>query len=219
MYISSLITVATLAQIASARFNESKCPLPHEIQAPGLADRFDLHRNYPGTYYELAFHDILQWACPAVSCVNTNKTIQTYSDGQEYVNEAWGLKCLGADYPQVLLNNVTDIPGHFEAFVPVTTVPFLPKALLGNVKFPNTVVDFVPGDAGWTLEFQCVELPVLGVVYTGINFYSKNTTEEAFQEMSSAAQRSGIDYFYSRPVGPTLRRVPHDTCAGQTVIV
>jgi len=204
--------------LASAVFNESRCPLPHEIQAADLADRFDLYGNYPGMYYELAFHDVLQFVCPKVSCVNTNKTLQKYADGQEYVNEAWGLKCLGHDYPQVLLNNVTDTPGHFEAFVDAGKLGKL-TGLLGNVIFPNTVIDFVPGDAGWTVEFQCVEIPVLGVVYTGINYYSKNTTEEAFQDMDAAAKRAGIDFYFTRPFGPTLRRVPQDDCAFDSVIV
>jgi hypothetical protein len=197
--------------VALGRFNNSKCPLPHELQAEGLADRFDLHNNYPGHYYELAFHDILQWVCPTVTCVDTNKTVRKYSDGQEYVNEAWGLECFGKDYPQVLENNVTDIPGHFTAFVPVTKMPFLPKGLLKKVLFPNTVVDFRPGDQGWTVEFQCVELPHLGVVYTGINYYSKNTTEEAFQDMDAAAKKAGIDYYFTQ-FGPTIRRVPQDNC-------
>jgi len=208
-----------LPMMASARFNNSKCPLPHELQAEGVAQRFDLHNNYPGMYYELAFHDILQFVCPAVTCVNTNKTIQKYPDGQELVNEAWGLKCLGTDYPQVLLNNVTDIPGHFEAFVPATKIPGLPKDLLGDILFPNTVVDFVPGDQGWTLEFQCVELPVTGVVYIGINYYSKNTTEEAFQDMDAAAKKSGIDFYTTQFGKPHLRRVPQDNCDGSAALV
>jgi len=204
--------------LASARFNNSKCPLPHELQAEGLAQRYDLHGNYPGMYYELAFHDILQWVCPKVTCVNTNKTIETYPDGQEYVNEAWGLKCLGKDYPQVLLNNVTDIPGHFEAFVPATKIPGLPESFISDLLFPNTIIDFVDGDAGWTLEFQCVEVPVLGVVYTGINYYSKNTTEEAFQDMDAAAYKAGIDYYFTQ-AGPTIRRVPQDNCNGDSALV
>lgn len=200
-----------LPALVVARFNNSKCPHPKELQAEGLASRFDLHGNYPGRYFELAFHDILQFVCPKVTCVDTNKTVRVYPDKQEYVNEAWGLECLGASYPQVLLNNVTDIPGHFAAYVPAAAVPGVPKSLLKNVLFPNTVVDFRSGDAGWTLEFQCVEIPLLGVVYTGINYYSKNTTEEAFQDMDAAAKKAGIDYYFTQ-LGPTIRRVPQDNC-------
>jgi len=207
-----------LPVLASAKFNNSKCPAPHELQAEGLTQRFDLHNNYPGLYYELAFHDILQFVCPVVTCVNTDKSIQTYPDGQEYVDEQWGLTCLGKSYPQVLENNVTDIPGHFAAFVPATKIPGLDPDVLGDVLFPNTVVDFVPGDQGWTLEFQCVDSPDKGVVYIGVNYYSKNTTEEAFQDMDAAAKKSGIDFYTSQKGKPTLRRVPQDNC-GSSVLV
>merc|ERR1712139_225863 len=122
----------------------------------------------------------------------------------------WGLKCLGKDYPQVLENNVTDIPGHFVAYVPATKIPGLPEDIMGDLLFPNTIVNYVPGDQGWTLEFQCVEVPHLGVVYTGINYYSKNTTEEAFQDMDAAARKAGIDFYTQTK----FRRVPQDKCNG-----
>ena len=95
-----------------------------------MRDCLDSRERARSLYYELAFKDILQAACPAVTCVHTNKTIETYPDGQVYVNESWGLRCLGNSYPQILLNNVTDDPGHFLAFVPVAKVPGVPKGLL-----------------------------------------------------------------------------------------
>merc|ERR1719359_371090 len=119
----------------------------HEIQnAARIAAGYDLEKAYPGFYYELAFHDILQAACPKVTCVNSNKTVHTYPDGQVYVNEAWGLECLGKPYPQVLLNNVTSMPGYFLAYVPIAKVPGVPKSLLKKAVFPNMIVDRKPGN-------------------------------------------------------------------------
>ena len=44
-------------------FNCTKCPAHHEMQLPHFFESgYDLHKNYPGMYYELAFHDILQVA-------------------------------------------------------------------------------------------------------------------------------------------------------------
>ena len=109
-------------------------------------------------YYELAFHDILQATCPKVTCVHSNKAVEVYPDNKVYVNETWGLRCLGKSYPQILLNNATQDPGFFEAFVPVAKVPGIPAGLLKDLVFPNMVVDFKAGSAGWTVEFQCLAL-------------------------------------------------------------
>jgi hypothetical protein len=214
-----LLTISALA--ADAHWNHSKCPSALEVQAPHVASSFTLEQ-YEGYYYELLFHDILQAACPRVSCVNTNMTKRVYDDGQVYVHEDWGLHCLGKSYPQVLLNNVTDIPGYLLAEVPIASVPGVPKTLLENVVFANTVVDYKAGDDGWTLQFQCVDLPLLGVVYTGINFYAKNTSEAAYQELAAAAKKSGIDYYLSFSgtgikTGFNNRRVDHSKCSDEPV--
>merc|ERR1719453_481689 len=96
----------------------------------------------------MAFHDYFQAMCPAVTCVNSNKTLRTFSDGVQYINEDWGLQCLGADYPQVLQNNVTDVPGQFQAFV---GGGFL-KALIGDVMFPTPlwITRQDPMDGHWS---------------------------------------------------------------------
>merc|ERR1712137_1292146 len=89
----------------------------------------------------------------------------------------------------------------------------LPKGLLKNVLFPNIVVDRKPGPDGWTLEFQCVDF--LGhVPYIGINFYARNRSEAAYEEMYSAAQRSGIDFYFGKDLNRKLnfRRVSHSDC-------
>ena len=133
-------------------------------------------------------------------------TKSVYDNGQVYVHEDWGLHCLGKSYPQVLLNNVTEIPGNLLAEVPIASVPGVPKSLLEN--------------DGWTLQFQCVDLPHLGVVYTGINFYAKNTSEAAYQELAAAAKASGIDYYLSLSgtgvkTGFNNRRVDHSKCSDE----
>jgi len=202
----------SLAVPAAAIFNFTKCPTLHEFQAAHVATDFDLD-EYKGFYYEMAFHDYFQAMCPAATCVNSNKTIETFSDGQGYVNEVWGLQCLGADYPQDLQNNLTDVPGQFQAFV---GGGFL-KAIIGDVMFLNTVVDHKTGPDGWSLEFQCVDKKVLGishVTYIGINFYARQPTEEAYQEMIEAGKKSGIDFYYGVD-SLTFRRVNHTGCTNE----
>jgi hypothetical protein len=207
-----MLKYLALPTVVAGTFNFTRCPSLHEFQASHVATDFDLE-EYKGFYYEMAFHDIFQALCLKASCVNSNKTIETFSDGQGYVNEEWGLQCFGKDYPQVLQNNLTDVPGQFQAFV---GGGFL-ESIIGNVVFPNTVVDHKPGPDGWSLEFQCVEQKVLGiwhVPYIGINFYARQPTEQAYQEMIEAGKKSGIDFYYGSS-GFNFRRVDHTNCSNE----
>lgn len=206
----AIMVVAALPASVHSIFNFSKCPSIHEVQNPHVPQLLDM-KEYQGFYYELAFHDYLQALCPSVGCVNSNKTMHTYDDGQVYVNEDWGMQCLGKDYPQVLLNNLTDTPGYFLSYV---GGGFL-KAI-GSVLFPNIVVDYKPGPDGWTLEFQCVDLKG-HVPYIGINFYARQRTEAAYQEMYDAAVKSGIDFYFGKGLNRkwNYRRVPHGKCTNE----
>merc|ERR1712216_522165 len=87
--------------------------------------------------------------------------------------------------------------------------------LLKNVIFPNYVVEFVPGEKGWTLEFQCWE--ELGKVrYIGVNFYARNTTDAAYDDMMAAAKKSGIGfYFHGGDTGFNFRKVDHTNCTNE----
>merc|ERR1719231_1684337 len=120
---------------------------------------------------------------------------------------------MGTSYPQVLLNNITDDDGFFLAFVPTSKVPFLPKGVLAGVTFPNMVVDFKQGESdGWTLEFQCWEYKG-HVRYIGVNFYARNTTDAAYEEMLAVAKQSGIDYYFNNgTTGFNYRRVNNTGC-------
>jgi len=203
-----MLVSLSLLPIAAATFNYSKCPSIHEVQAARVVKEFDMD-DYVGYYYELAFHDILQAACPKVTCVNSNKTLHQYADGQNYISEAWGLSCLGHEYPQVLLNNITDEIGFFKSFVPIAKLPGIPTGLLKYLVFPNIVIDRKTGPNGWTLEFQCVDF--LGhVPYIGINFYAKDTSEATYKEMLASAKASGIDFYFGS--GFSFRRVDHSNC-------
>merc|ERR1711934_1290642 len=208
---------APVQQRAPPQFNFTKCPALHEVQQPHFKESgYDLHKTYPGVYYELAFHDILQAMCPSVSCVNSNKTVRTYPNGQVYVHEDWGLECMDHSYPQVLLNNITKDDGFFLAFVPTSKLPFVPKGLLAGVTFPNMVVDFKQGESdGWTLEFQCWEYKG-HVRYIGVNFYAKQDTDEAYEAMMNASKVSGIDFFFNGgKTGFNFRRVSHKNCPSE----
>lgn len=193
------------------KFNNSKCPSFAELRSPHVVAEFDYNRDIPGFYYELALHDLTQYPlCPSQpKCISSNKSIAEHSDGQKYVDDAWNLYCINGYYPQTLLFNVTDEPGYLRGYVPVTKIPFLPKSIVANTVFPDTVVDFKPGPDGWVLEFQCVE--ALGrVIFTGVNFYSKANTEENYQEMLAAGKARGIDFYWNQGLG--LKRVNHTGC-------
>ena len=129
------------------------------------------------------------------------------------MNDAWNLYCLSKYYPQTLLFNVTDTPGYLRGYVPVTKIPFLPKSVVANTVFPDSVVDFKAGPEGWVLEFQCVSAKIFGhskVFFTGINFYSKVNSEANYQEMLAAGKARGIDFFWNQGLG--LSRVNHTGC-------
>ena len=110
---------------------------------------------------------------------------------------------------QVLLFNTTTEKGYLRGYVPTTKIPFLPKGLVKNLLFPDTIIDFKSGPEGWLLEFQCVE-HFGRVLFTGVNFYSKTKTEQAYQEMLAAGKSRGIDFFWN--VGEGLHIVNQTGC-------
>lgn len=213
-----LVVLALCASVTSAslgatppQFNNSKCPSFEELRAPHVLESFDTDRDIPGFYYELALHDVTQFPlCPSQPrCISSNKTLQTHSDGQQYVNDAWNLFCFGHYYPQTLLFNTTSDAGYLRGYVPTTKIPFLPRGLVKDLLFPDTVVDFKAGPDGWLLEFQCVE-HFGKVLFTGINFYSKANTEQAYQEMLAAGTARGLDFYWKQGLG--LKRVNQTDC-------
>jgi len=203
------IAAVGTAAIEVPQWNDTKCPAFWELQRPGM-EHFSID-ELPGYYYELAFHDVTQYPlCMSKSkCITSEKAIQTHADGVKYVNDTWDLQCFGHPYPQTLLFNITDQPGYLRGYVPATAIPFLPKNIVANTIFPDTVVDFKSGPEGWALEFQCVEWKG-SVRFIGINYYSKLKTEEAFQEMDKAARARGLGFYMDKGFG--LRRVDHSDC-------
>merc|ERR1740129_2389793 len=99
----SSISVAVMASVISRAaaqsptqppsFNNTKCPGFWELQTPGMKT-FD-YRDLQGFYYELAFHDMTQYPlCPfKAKCITSSKRIQSYADGQKFVNDTWDLQC------------------------------------------------------------------------------------------------------------------------------
>lgn len=197
------VLVCLAVASAAPQFNNTKCPAFWELQAPHVPTDFALD-ELPGLYYELALHDVTQYPlCPSKpACISSGKAIQSHSDGVRFVNDTWNLYCLGKYYPQTLLFNVTDHPGYFEGYVPVTKIPFLPPKVVASLVFPDTVVDFKSGPEGWALEFQCVEFKG-HVVFVGINFYSKTKTKAAYDEMYKAGVAAGIDFYWNQHRGLT----------------
>ena len=189
------------------------CVLP--VQAAHVATTFDFARDVPGFYYELAFHDVTQRPlCPAPPrCITSQKTVQVHSDGVRYVNDTWDLQCFGHPYPQTLLFNETADNGSLRGYVPTTLIPFLPKGILSDYVFADTIIDYKSGPDGWLLELQCVE--ALGSVkFVGINMYAKLKTEAAFGEMYAAAMARGLGFWMNaKPWG--LSRVNHTDCPNE----
>jgi len=217
-----LLCAVSASAYGVPQFNNSRCPASWELQAPHMRG-FNIN-DLPGYYYELAFHDITQYPlCPSRSrCITSNKAIQSHSDGVKFVNDTWNLACYEHPYPQTLLFNVTDTPGYLRGYVPDTAIPFLPKGVVSGTVFPDTIVDFKAGPKGWALEIQCVEVTVWHipraekrVAFIGINYYSKDNSEEAFQEIDAAARARGLYYYIDQggvPGSKGLRRVNHTGC-------
>lgn len=208
---ATLLAAAASAQpLTPPKFNMTKCPSFHELRAPHITESLS-KKDIPGFYYELALHDLTQYPlCPQQpKCITANKTLEVHPDGVEYVKDVWNLNCFGHFYPQVLLFNITADPGYLEGYVPVTKIPFLPKKIVASTVFPDTIIDFKAGPDGWLLEFQCIEF-MNRVIFTGINFYSKQQTEQAYNEMRDAGTAQGIDFFWNQGLG--LRRVNFDDC-------
>jgi len=199
---------------AMPQFNGTKCPAYWELQTPHMSRDFNM-KQLDGYYYELAFHDATQNPlCPnrVPRCITSDKAVQTYPDGVRYVNDTWDLQCFGVEYPQTLLFNETDKPGFVNGYVPVTKIPFLPKSVVSKLVFPNTIVDFKAGPQGYSLEMQCVEW--LGrIVFVGINYYTKEKTEAAFQQIDKVARAQGLGYFLDKNAG--VHRVNHTGCKNE----
>lgn len=198
---------------AAPKFNNTKCPAFWEMQTARMKD-FKLEM-VPGFYYELAFHDYTQFPIcpdPHPKCITANRTIGTHKNGVRFMDDYWNLGCFGKMYPQDLIFNVTDSPGFFHGYVPVTKIPGLPPGIAANTVFPATVVDFQPGEDGWSLELQCVEA-LGGVKFVGINFYAKQRTAKAYNEMYAVLAETGIDFYALHGLG--LRNVSHQDCAAE----
>jgi len=171
-------------------------------------------KEIEGFYYELAYHDITQYPmCPDKHsrCITSSKAVQTYPDGQKFVNDTWHLSCFGKSYPEELLFNVTDEPGHLKGYISPRYLPIL-KHKISSLVFPDTVVDYKPGLHGWVIEIQCME--GLGrVLFVALNFYSKDKSEANFNEMNAAARARGLGFYMDAGFG--LSRVDHSNCPNE----
>lgn len=214
------LALATFAAAAAAvhaqsvpQWNHTKCPAFWELQAPHVATDFRLE-HIDGYFYELAFHDYTQYPlCPFnPRCITSSKALQKYADGTVFVNDTWNLNCAGAFYPQQLLFNSTEHPGYFLGYVPEAKIPFLPKGIIKNMVFPDTVVDFKAGPKGWVLEMQCMQLGPI-ITFVGINFYAKTTDDATLKEMEAAARARGLGIYMDH--GEGLTRVNHTGCPGE----
>lgn len=205
--------LAATGAAAQPRFNNTECPRFWEMQTERMKDfRLD---QVVGYYYELAFHDVTQYPLcfdPHPRCITANRTVGKHADGVVFMDDDWNLGCFGQFYPQDLIFNKTEFPGYFKGYVPVTKIPGLPKGIVANVVFPNTMVDFKDGPDGWSLEFQCVE-HFGRVLFIGINFYAKQRSEAAFQEMLAVTKATGIDFYAQQGFG--LKRVDHTNCSNE----
>lgn len=109
----------------------------------------------------------------------------------------------GKNYPSALSFNLTNQTGVFEGHWP----------LFKSLRIPDVLVDFKSdaetGQYAWVLELQCTGGD--NAFFVGINFYSRDKTTEAFQEILASAKAHGIDrYWNSTKAGLTM--VNHTGC-------
>lgn len=202
MWYPFLFSCLGLLSIRGARFNDTKCPHPWEMQSDFVKKNFNISK-FVGDYFELALHDYTQYPiCFAgPRCMKSHKV---FDKSLNQINDTFQLYCLGNDYPFTFHFKLTNILGHFNG-----TVSILPEIL-----FPDTVVDAKEGPDGryeWAIEVQCVE-KYDRVLFVGINWYSRfnDTSDEYVDMLLDAARQRGLGVYMDQ--GSKVYRVEQTHC-------
>merc|ERR1719238_608118 len=103
------LTTFALVSLSNAQidevpqFNNTLCPAWYELQAPNMKN-FNMEK-FPGTYYELAFHDRTQYpTCPSKpACIRSQKSwVADVEDGHSQIKDEFTLGCFGNLYTEPL---------------------------------------------------------------------------------------------------------------------
>lgn len=213
------LCILSLLSLSNAlSFNMSSCPAYYELQSESVARNFDIAK-FPGTYYEVLFHDYTQFpTCLSLSCVRSQKAMVHLDDNQAQIVDTFTIGCFGAPFSLPLYFNATSNNGYFEGYL--KNAPTWWKILEPGEFYPDTIVDFEedpqdPGQYKWVIEFQCKEATVLGhkfVSFTGINFYSKyyQVDENYLNNMVTRARAAGLGVYLDAGVG--IRKMDFSNC-------
>lgn len=200
-------------------FNMSSCPSYFELQSERVARDFNIAK-FPGTYYEVLFHDYTQFpTCLSLSCVRSEKTMINLEGNKVQIIDNFTIGCFGAPFSLPLYFNATSNNGYFQGYL--KNAPSWWKILEPGEFYPDTIVDFEedpqdPSQYKWVIEFQCKESTILGikhVSFTGINFYSKyyQVDEDYLNNMITRARAAGLGIYLDAGVG--LRKMDFSNCA------
>jgi len=155
---------------------------------------------------ELAYHDYTQ---PRIcGCQRSVKHVNLSSTPPS-INDEFSLKCPapdGQDQITSLFFNTTSEPGNL-----IGRCSFSPSGVC-----PDYVIDVgtrTPGEPyPWILEFQCVEDAAGGLLFAGVNFYSKDRSNSSLSEMVKSASVHGLDPFINSGRSAGLTLVNHSGC-------
>lgn len=179
---------------------------------PFVVENWDIELM-EGTFYEIAYHDYTQ-PRKLCGCERSVKTVNT-TDEPATIADLFTLKCppdLGqdeGDYITHLAFTETEDPGVLEGRC-------LFFAAFGTTVCPDYVIDVGTRDPGepypWVLEFQCVERRTGDLLFAGINFYSKDTSNETLTAMIDSAIAHGLGPFIEGGHPSGLNIVDHSNC-------
>ena len=161
-----LVALTFTACLANAQyadvpqFNNTLCPAWYELESEQMKD-FDINK-FPGTYYELAFHDRTQYpTCPTKpACIRSKKSwVPDVGDGKFQIKDEFTLGCAGKLYTEPLYFNTTNATGSLDGFLKKEDIPWWWKLFEPGSYYPDTIVDYQlnkeTGDLDWVIEFQC----------------------------------------------------------------
>lgn len=164
-----------------------------------------------GTFYELAYHDYTQ-PRELCGCERSVKTVSTETEPAT-IADLFTLKCPvgsnGKDRIAHLSFEATGTPG-------VLSGECSYFAPFGTTVCPDYVLDVGTRTPGapfpWVIEFQCVENTLGGLLFAGVNFYARETSQETLAAMRASATAHGLDDFIDGGFPQGLHLVNHTDC-------
>lgn len=211
--LSLAIAALTLAAGTATAAGQSAC-----ANASSMIDPFLLQGGWDvslleGTFYELAYHDYTQ-PRTLCGCERSVKTVDTTTEPAS-IADLFTLKCPTdsgegeGDRVTHLEFNTTSEPAQLHG----KCTFFKP---FGTTICPDYVIDVGTRELGepypWVLEFQCVERRTGDLLFAGINFYSRDKSEETLNAMIDSAYAHGLGPFIDGGHPSGLKVVDHTNC-------